>query len=134
MISNAVIREYKVINVLAICKKIKNLWHFEILHGSQWKILTCPISWKRLIVERNGGTFGIHRPMYCICRVLFISDSLSSVWRHSVHFAKFPMLGSSKGYCSQIFHFQPNFIARMLVMRKYRLLLFGDLPKIWNLC
>ena len=32
--------------------------------------------------------FGTRRPMYCICKVLFMSmsDSLSSVWGHSVHF------------------------------------------------
>ncbi len=44
----------------------------------------------------NVGTQGA---MYCICtcRVLFMSDSLSSVWGHSVHFAKFRMLRFSKG-------------------------------------
>ncbi len=31
MINKAVIREFKVSNFLAICQKIKNLWHFEIL-------------------------------------------------------------------------------------------------------
>ena len=30
--------------------------------------------------------------MYCIYRVLFMSDSLSSVWGHSVHFICFQML------------------------------------------
>ncbi len=33
-----------------------------------------------------------------------MSDSVSSVWGHSVHFAKFPMLRFSKGYWSQSFH------------------------------
>ncbi len=31
MINRAVIREYKVINVLVIWQKLKILWHFEIL-------------------------------------------------------------------------------------------------------
>ena len=42
----------------------------------------------------------------CICRVLFMSDFFSSVWGHSVHFAKFPMLRFSKGYYCQ---FPSNF-------------------------
>ncbi len=35
-----------------------------------------------------------------VCRVLFGSGHLSSVWGHSVHFAKFSMLRYSKGYTS----------------------------------
>ena len=31
MINKAVIREYKVIHVLAICQELKKLWHFEVL-------------------------------------------------------------------------------------------------------
>ncbi len=33
-----------------------------------------------------------------------MSDSLSSVWGHLVHFAKFPLLRVSKGYYSHSFH------------------------------
>ncbi len=33
-----------------------------------------------------------------------MSDSLRSVWGHSVHFAKFQMLRFLKGYCSHSFH------------------------------
>ncbi len=36
--------------------------------------------------------------------VLFMSDSLTSVWGHTVHFAKFLMLRISKGYSSHSFH------------------------------
>ena len=45
MINKAVIRECKVINALAICEKLKVLWHFEILTwGVHGKILKCAIS------------------------------------------------------------------------------------------
>ena len=39
-----------------------------------------------------------------IGRVVLMPDSLSLVWGHSVHFAKFPMLRYSKGCCSHSFH------------------------------
>ena len=48
--------------------------------------------------------FGTRGPMFSICRVLFLSDSLSSVWDHSEHFAKFSMLRFSKAYCSHNVH------------------------------
>ena len=50
------------------------------------------------------GKLPIRGPMQCICRLLFMSDSLSSIQGHSVHFAKFPMLIFSKGYCSHRFY------------------------------
>ena len=37
IINNAAIREYKVVNVLAICQKLKLLWYFEIL--ATWKLM-----------------------------------------------------------------------------------------------
>ncbi len=55
---------------------------------------------KWLIVERNGQQFGTCGHGNWICRVLFIYDSLSSIWGHSVHFAIFPILRFSKG-CEQ---------------------------------
>ena len=60
------------------------------------KILKCAISWRRLIVERNGLKVRILGPRKCthVCRpgyVWYVSCS-SSFWGHSVHFAKFPML------------------------------------------
>ncbi len=42
--------------------------------------------------------------MYILCRALFMSDSLSLVWGHSVHCAKFRMLRSSKGHGANTFH------------------------------
>ncbi len=43
--------------------------------------------------------FGTRGPKKSICRVIFGSGHLSSVWGHSVHFAIFPMLRFSKGHC-----------------------------------
>ncbi len=47
MINKAVIREYKAINVLVICQKLKfvAVWNFNM--GVTGKILKCAISWKR---------------------------------------------------------------------------------------
>ncbi len=56
------------------------------------------------IIERNGRKFGSRGPVYCMCRELFMSHSLSSVWGHSVHYAKCSMLRFSNGYCSHSFH------------------------------
>ena len=53
---------------------------------------------------KSTKSFETLGPMYCICGVHFVSDSVSSVWGHSVHFAKFLMLGLSKGYYSHNFH------------------------------
>ncbi len=47
--------------------------------------------------------------MYYIYRTLFVSDSLSSVWGHLVHFAKFTMLRFSKATAPPAFiQLQPN--------------------------
>ena len=105
MINKAVIREYKVMNVLMICWKLKSLWHFEIL---TWEINgenpeMCNILKTADQREKRGKFWGCSL-MYCICTVLFMSESLSSVWGHSVHFAKFLILKLSKGYCSHTFH------------------------------
>ncbi len=77
------------------------LWNFNM--GVNRKNVKCAIFWKRLTIGQNRWKFVTHSHMYCICRVLFVSDSFSSVWGHSVYFAKFPML-CSKGYCSHSFH------------------------------
>ncbi len=50
-----------------------------------------------------------------------MSDPMSLVWGHSLHFVKFPMLTFSKGYCSHSFII--NFIISMLVIGEYRLLI-----------
>ncbi len=61
---------------LTLGQVLKNLRHFcNFNMGVNGKILKCVISWKRLIVERNGWKF-------------LWSDYLSTGWSHSVHFAK----------------------------------------------
>ncbi len=66
--------------------------------------LKCGISHKRLIVERNGQIFGTWGTTVHICRVLLLPNSLSLVWDHSVHFAKFPIPRFSKHYSFNNFH------------------------------
>ncbi len=78
--------------------------------------------------------FGTHGPMYCICRVLFISDSLSLVRGNSQNCKISDVKIFKKATGPPVFiQFQPNYIISMLVMRKYRLLLFGDLAKLKKL-
>ena len=48
--------------------------------------------------------FRTRGPRNSICRVLFRLGDLSSVWGHSLHFPKFPMLRLSKRYCAHSFH------------------------------
>ncbi len=74
---------------LVIGQFLTILWHFE--RGSQWENRTMFNIMKKLIVGWNGWKFGTRGIKNCIytCKVLFVSDSLSSVWGHSVHFLKF---------------------------------------------
>ncbi len=45
MINKVVIGEYKLINVLAICQRVKIVWHFELLIWKPMgKILECAVS------------------------------------------------------------------------------------------
>ena len=80
---------------------------------------------KRLIVERNGRKFGTRGPTVHICRVLLMPDSLSLVWDHLVHFAKFPIPRFSKHYSLN------NFIQSIIIRGWYRLLIFLPIcPKL----
>ncbi len=45
--------------------------------------------WKRLIIERNGWKFGTRGPRNSICMIRFGSGLFSSLWGHSMHYAKF---------------------------------------------
>ncbi len=116
------------------------LWNINIHVGVNGKILKCAISWKRLIVERNGRKIGTRRTTVHIGRVLLMPDSWSLVWGHSMHFAKFPRLRFSKGYCSPSFHsistkFYCNYVGHEGIQG---VTVFGDLPKfkknmaLWN--
>ncbi len=123
--------------------KFKNfmaLWNFNM--GVNGKILKCGISWKRLIVERNGWKFGTRGTTVNIYKVHLMPDSLSLVWGHSMHLAKFHMLKFSKGYCSYSF----NSISTKLYCKYVghdgiqAATVFGDLLKfkncmtLWNFC
>ena len=89
------------ITFLAIGQVLKILWHFEIL---TWESMGKPKMWnisktancraKRTKIWDSGSY------MYSasMLRVLLMPYSLSLVWGHSVHFAKFPMLRFSKHY------------------------------------
>ncbi len=52
------------------------------------------------MADRRAKTtkFGTRGPRYYVCRVRYMSDSLSSVWGRSVHIATFLMLRFSKRY------------------------------------
>ena len=75
------------------------LWKFNM--GVKGKIIKCAISWKRLAVERIRRKFGTHGPMYCIYRLLFMSNSVSSVSSNSVHCAHFRCSDFQKAICPQ---------------------------------
>ncbi len=55
-------------------------------------------------MERNRRKCGTRGATAHIYRVLFMADSLSLIWGHSMHFAKSPILRFSKHYSSPNFH------------------------------
>ncbi len=67
------------------------------------------------------------------CRLLSVSDSLRSIWGHSVQFTKF-LIKFSKGYTAPSFCPVSNKRDRkyVLLRRKYRLLLFLVICQIWK--
>ena len=67
-----------------------------------------------------------------LCRVLFMSDSLSSVWGHSVHFAKCLMLTFSKGCCSLSFNCNQT-LEKVCNLGKYRSLIFRVICQILSI-
>ncbi len=124
------IYSYRYFGDLPKFKNFVALWNFNM--GVNGKILKCAISWKRLIVERNGRKFGTRGTIVDIQRVLFMADSLSLVWGHSVHFTKISNFCNFKNSARLpifiLFHL--NFMQGILIMQQYRLLLFDDLPQI----
>ena len=87
---------------------------------------------KTVFVERNGRKFSTQSTIVHIGRVLLMPDSLSMVWGHLVHFAKFPILRFSKGYSLNRFHQ----ISTKLHTKDHNqgliqaVTFFSDLPKI----
>ena len=77
MINKAAIRECKVIDVLAICQKLKILWHCKILTSKSNRKM-CNIL---KMAGRRAERMKIWDPEYTvhIYRVLLMSDSLSLV-------------------------------------------------------
>ena len=75
MINKAVIRVYKVMDILAIYQKLRISWHFEMFTWESMGKVKCGISRKRIIVERNGRnkirTLGT---TVRICRVFFMPN------------------------------------------------------------
>ncbi len=64
-----------------------------------WRSLENPIMYTILKMADGRGKrmkFGTCGPINCISRALFMTDSFTSVWDDSLHFAKFPMLRFSK--------------------------------------
>ncbi len=91
------------------------LWNFKM--GVNGKILKCEIFWKqaivRLIVQLSRWKFGVPVLWTAYGELhLFRSYSLSSVWGHSVHFAKFLATDPTA-----FIQFQPNFMERMVIRR-----------------
>ncbi len=66
---------------------------------------------------------GLNMLYYRAQRVFLMPYSLSLVWGHLVHFAKFPILQFLKLCSSPNFH--PNFIQGSIILGQCRLLLFG---------
>ena len=95
--------EIQAIPFLAIGQVYENVALLKFNMGVNGKIVKCAVSSKQVTVERNGWNSVTCRPIYCICRILFVSGSSSSVCGHSVQFAKFPMFRFQKGYCSHSF-------------------------------
>ncbi len=120
-------RLFSFINIFYECLgdllKIKNcatLWNFNM--GVNGKILKYIIFLKQLIVEQKGLKCGTCSPMYCICRVLFMSYSFSSIWGHPLNFAKFPAAPTI------FIPFQPNVKESMWSEEMQTITFSGDLP------
>ena len=93
----------RAITFLAISQVLKFLCHFQILTWeSMGKSLTVQYLENRWCTAKRIKNLGAINS-YCTCGVLFMSDSITSVWGHFVHFAKFPVLRFSKGGYSRSF-------------------------------
>ncbi len=125
MVHKEVIGEYKRIHFLVISRKIKKMWHFEIL---TWKSMGNYKRWFIVKMAERGETdetLGLVVIYTVLCRVLFMSDSLSSVSGHSVHFAKCLMSTFSKGCCSLSFNFNQT-LEKVCNLGKYRSFIFRE--------
>ncbi len=127
--------------LLFLAKVLKILWHFEILTWESTGKRKMWISRKRMIVKRIRQKFRTRGPTVHTCRVLLMPDSLSLSWGHSVLFAKFPILRSSKHYSNSLHQnsskLHSNYHNQGLIQA---VIFLGDLPKnkknmaLWNFC
>ncbi len=82
------------------------------IHRETWNIS------KKSDRRAQGRKFGTRGTSVRIWMLLLMPDSLSLVWRHSVHFAKFPILQFLQFCSSPNFHpFHPNFIQGVLIIQ-----------------
>ncbi len=88
---NTLVHQYQ-IHTLQLSRKQLNL--------SQWEIIKCANILKNAGRRTKRMKIGTHGLINSICGVLLGSGHFSSVWGHSVHVAKLPMLRFSKGYRS----------------------------------
>ena len=100
----------------------------------------CPLVWRDLpgslrseqqCLCNNNSNNNMQFLTVHLGRVLLMSDFLILVWGHSVHFAKFPMLRFSKGYCSPSFHsISTKFYCKYVGHEGIQpVTVFADLPK-----
>ena len=82
--------------------------------------------------SETGENLGLVVLCTVLCRVLFMSDSLSSVWGHSVQFAKCLMLTFSKGYCSLSFKFNQT-LEKVCNLGRDRSLIFRVICQILSI-
>ncbi len=78
------------------------LWQLAILTWESMESHKMWNIWKMADVEGNG--LGTRGPRQSICRVLFGSGHLSSVWVIRCTLVQFSTLRFLKGYCSHSFH------------------------------
>ncbi len=104
-------------DILAICQKIKNLWHFEILTWESMGHLKCEISRIRLIVEQNGqknwdsGYYSAHTKGIFDARFLEFDLGSFSALRKISNFTIFKTLPISPNF----FLIHPTFIQGIII-------------------
>ena len=72
---------FSVYRVLLTVKCLRSFWG-HLVHFRFSKL----VSWKRLVVEWNGVTFGPWGSLFSLYRVLLTVNWLRPVWGHSVYF------------------------------------------------
>ena len=95
----------------------------KFYHRSEWENDKMFIILKTDVRRAKGIKFGTRRYRNSYIGYFFMSDSFSSIWDHSVHFATFPI--------SRLL-FSSNFsqkLQKALIRKTQAVLLSGDLQK-----